>query len=151
MKKYVEMYVNQLINNLPIAVFFFTIIFSFNILIPSESMKLEYGINAIDELISIYLYYLIRTIFFAFLVTFYGFIFVLKKLKFKQMVLLHSFMVLTSVMLVFGDPSDSLGGYLLVFGLGISVYAVVWFFVLYKERRFLKDANKILKENEKQN
>ena len=149
MKSVARVYFNNLISNLPVAVFFFTIVFSINLLWLPQGYRLDYGVNAVDELVAIYMFFLVRTIMFSFLVTGYGLVFLSKRLSYKQMIMTHAFLVLTSVGLMFRHPSDSLTGVLYVLGVGVIIYGIIWFFVLYKERNFLSDANDILKENEK--
>lgn len=149
MKITFKRYINQLISNLPVSIFFFTIVFTINLLYIPDGYKIDYGIGAVDELVSIYLFYLIRTVAFAFLVTAYGFIFLSKKLSYRQMIITHAVLVLTSVVLVFRHPSESFTGVLFAFGIGVIIYGVIWFFILFKEKQFLNDANDILKDNDK--
>lgn len=142
-------YINSVITNLPISVFFFTVVFSINILFISNDFKVEYGMNAVDELVSIYLYYLIRTVLFSFLVSAFSFVFTSKRMTYKQMILTHAFLVLTSVGLIFRDQSGSPLGFLRVMSIAVVIYGVIWFFVIFKEKQFLTEANEILKDNDK--
>jgi hypothetical protein len=132
---------------MPVAMFFFTIMFTFNVLMPYDFLKAEHGIEALDVFVGLYLHYFFRTFWFTFLVSLYGFIFLIKKLKYHQMILLHAFVTIASVVVIFRHPDDP--GYVtwIVLGSGIVIYGIIWFFIKFKERQFLKDANKILNEN----
>lgn len=150
MKFIARRYINSVITNLPISVFFFTVVFTSNILFMTDGFKAEFGVNAVDELVSIYTYYLIRTVLFSFLVSAYSFVFTSKKMTYKQMIITHAFLVLTSVGLIFRHQSDTYAGLLTVMSIAVAIYGVIWFFVIFKEKQFLNDANNILKDNEEE-
>ncbi len=147
MKKYVQLYINSFINNLPVAMFFFTIMFTLNILGPFEEFKAVYGMEALNVFVATYLHYFYRTILITFLISLYGFVFMCKKLKHNQMIIVHAILTLGSVVIIFNPPgSDSLiSGVVLLSG--IIIYTITWFFIKYKERQFVNDANEILNKN----
>ncbi len=147
MKKYAKLYINSIINNLPVAMFFFTIMFTLNILGPYEGFKAEHGMEALDVFVGIYLHYFYRTILITVLISFYGFVFLWKRLKYSQMILIHAILTIGSVVIVFNPPGSETMVSWLVLSTGIIIYAIVWFFIKYKERQFVHDANEILNKN----
>lgn len=147
MKNALKVYINKLLSYIPVAVFIYTILILINISQNIENLKAEFGINAIDEFINIYIFYLIRTIILTSLLPFIDHLVSIMKLSYKKSIIIHGLLVNIAVGIVYYQPGIGFETMLLVLGTGLSIYIIVWAIIYVREKQFLNDANEIFKAN----
>jgi hypothetical protein len=147
MKNALKVYINKLLSYIPVAVFIYTILILINISQNVENLKAEFGINAIDEFINIYIFYLIRTIILTLLLPLLDHLVSIMKLSYKKSIIIHGVLINIAVGMVYYQPGIEFETMLLVLGTGIIIYIVVWAIIYVREKQFLNDANEIFKEN----
>lgn len=149
MKHYVKIYIDKLVRYMPVAIFMFTVVFYMNIAVVLDDFKAEYGAQAIDELISIYNFYFIRTILLTLFIPFYDTILSTDRLSYTKSLILHYFLVAATVLVLFyqlGSPIQSL---LLIFVFCTLIYAVIRIVIYIREKQFIDTANQYFRENSK--
>lgn len=147
MKETLKIYINKLVTYVPVAVFFFTVLFFINIDAAVSDLKTEFGNTAIDELVAIYRFYFIRTIILTLFIPLYDVVLSNQKFSYKTALFTHFLCVLITVGVVFYDPSAPIEALYITLILCGVIYSIIRIVIYLRERHFISEANRILLSN----
>lgn len=148
MKNFAKEYINKLFSYIPVAVFIFVIVFYLNILFSIESIKTEFGSSAIDVLIDYFTFFFIRTLIFSLIVPLFDPILLIEKISYNMRRLLHGVIINITVGITFYRPGNNITSMLIIVAMCTVIYITIWVVVLFRERQFISNANKIFEKNE---
>ena len=147
MKDYLKVYINKLFSYIPVSIFIFTIVF-FSLILPSvDALKIEYGNDAIDVFIDLYMFHFIRALLLTLFIPLYDSVLSSGKFTYKTSIILHGILVNITVAILFYQPGMTIQNLLFIHGLGILIYVVIWIVIFIREKQFVNNANEIFKEN----
>lgn len=147
MKNALKIYINKLFSYIPVAIFIFTVLMFINISQTVSDLKAEFGAQALDEFINIYLLYFFRTLLLALLIPIYDLVFSSKKLSYKISMLIHGLLICITVGILYYRPGIDLLSMVFSLGMCIIIYVLIWIVIQVREKQFVNDANKIFMEN----
>lgn len=147
MKEYFKVYINKLLTYLPVAIFVFTLVFFINISQTITDFKAEYGVEAIDQLVSVYKFYFIRTTILALLIPLYDVVLLNEKFSYRKATLLHFTLIIVSVGILYFRPEAPFQATLIILGMCLAIYIIIRIIVHFREKQFLANANEIFKQN----
>lgn len=144
----IKNYINKLFGYIPVAVFFFTIVFYINIMFALEELKLEHGTNTLDVILEYYQFFFIRTIILALLIPLFEPILKLVKLSYKLRTILHGIAINITVGILYYRPGNNAVSLLIIIAMCTTIYIVVWLILQLREKQFITNANEIFKQNQ---
>ncbi len=147
MKNALKIYINKLFSYLPVAVFIFSLLMFINISSTVSELKAEHGLEAIDVFIDLYLFYFFRTVLLALIIPIYDLILSTQKISYKNTIIIHGLLIITSVGVLYYQPGIDMLSMLLSLGMAVIIYVLIWGVIIFREKQFLNEANEIFKEN----
>ena len=147
MKEKTKLYIDKLTSYLPVAIFIFTIVFVIGMFPYIEDLKTDFGINAINELVDVYTFYLLRTILLVLFIPLYDTVLVSIKLSYKLSTMIHFILVMSTVGLLFYKPGSPSQALFIIVGMCIVIYVIIRIVTQIKEKQFIENANEIFKKN----
>ena len=147
MKTHLKVYINKLFTYLPVAIFVLTLLLMMNLSQTITDLKNEFGIDAIDEFMKLYVYYFTRTVILALLLPLYDLVFSAQKISSKNAILIHCLLVTSTVGILIYQTGIPILSLILSIGMSLLIYIIIWVIIYLREKQFLNDANEIFKEN----
>lgn len=148
MKSFIREYLNKLLSYIPVAIFVYTLLIVFQLPQIIIDLKEEFGIQAINEFGELYMRYFYRTIILASLIPFFDFVFTLKKVTYRNAIILHCLFVTITVGLLVFESGMPLLSLVISIAMSIVIYTVIWIVIYLREKQFINDANEIFKQNQ---
>lgn len=151
MNEHVKIYLDKLLRYLPVAIFIFTLVFLINIYPVVGDFKTEYGAEAIDVLIDLYLFYFIRTFLLTLFIPFYDVVLSTDRFSYLKALIIHYLLITITVGVLYYQPGSPYKAIIITIGLCTIIYASVRGIIYLREKQFINDANKIFMENKNSN
>jgi len=147
MQKHLKGYFNQLFTYIPVSIFILTVVFFITIMPTINDLKIEYGVDAIDVFIDLYILYFIRTLLLTLFIPIYGLVLSSSKFSYRKGMVIHFILINITVGVLYYRPGFGLQSLLIVLATSIIIYVTILLILIVREKQFINNANNIFKEN----
>ena len=147
MQKHLKGYLNQLFTYIPVSIFILTVVFFIMIIPTINDLKTEYGIEAVDVFIDLYILYFIRTLILTLFIPIYGLVLSSNRFSYRRGMIIHFILINVTVGALYYRPGYGMQSLLLVLGLSVIIYIIILMILILREKQFINNANNIFKEN----
>jgi len=112
-----------------------------------SDLKIEYGVDAIDVFIDLYILYFIRTLLLTLFIPIYGLVLSSSKFSYRKGMVIHFILINITVGVLYYRPGFGLQSLLIVLATSIIIYVTILLILIVREKQFINNANNIFKEN----
>lgn len=147
MRHTIRVYINKILTYTTVGLAIFTLMFFISVSVQLDTIKELHGDATFDEVWSLFRFYLVRTFLFTFIIPLYEPILKIKKNSFVVNSMIHGLAIVVTVGFMFYKPGDDFMQIIYILFMGIVIYLGILGISLWREKRFINNANEIFKQN----